>query len=136
MNDKANKNIPDIDWVSKRAECCLTSVFLTLKAGAERDVKTRNNTICREDRGERRGFGFKDNGESFSIFTEAAPVTKILDFKLLDHHITVNSEGSVILKAGITLNNQCECKLVADGEELYDWQFRKMALEKLFFGER
>jgi hypothetical protein len=130
MNDKETT----VDWVSRRSECSITAVFLSLKAAIERDVEVRNK-ISKET-SKHYCFGFKDNGDSFNVFTEAAKNTKILDFKLTDHYITVGSNGNVTLKAGITLDSECECKLVVDGQEVYDWQFRKMALEALFFGER
>jgi hypothetical protein len=46
----------------------------------------------------------------------------------------VGREG---LSARVTLNNIGRCMLVLDdGTELEQWQFRKMALEGLFFGEK
>jgi hypothetical protein len=40
-----------------------------------------------------------------------------------------------VCKATLTLTNEGKCKLkVEGGEELYDWQFRRMVLENLFFG--
>jgi hypothetical protein len=39
----------------------------------------------------------------------------------------------VLFRASITLTNGGQCKLRVGEEELEQWQFRRMALEKLFF---
>jgi hypothetical protein len=36
--------------------------------------------------------------------------------------------------ATLTLNNEGECRLLVNGQELEEWQFRKMMWEELFFG--
>jgi 16S rRNA U1498 N3-methylase RsmE len=45
----------------------------------------------------------------------------------------LNDDGSIRFKATVTINNDRECRLLVNGQELEEWQFRKMALEPLFF---
>jgi len=45
-----------------------------------------------------------------------------------------NGDREVLFEAGITLNDAGECKLRVDTEEVESWQFRRRALEELFFG--
>ncbi len=58
-----------------------------------------------------------------------------VDFALSKDRINVyNDKDEIMLAATITLNNEGKCRLVVEEEELTQWQFRRMALEKLFFG--
>jgi hypothetical protein len=47
----------------------------------------------------------------------------------------LDQNDNEFLSATFTLNNDRECKIVVEGEELGSWQFRKKALEPLFFDE-
>jgi hypothetical protein len=124
-------NMNNLDWVTKRAGCSLKSVFSRVKTDVQQDILTRN-TIA-----ERSIFSFKDNGDSFSVFvgseSSRAPT---VDFKRSDGCIVVSSNGDEVLKATVTLDDKGECILVVAGKETFDWQFRQMALEGLFFGTR
>jgi hypothetical protein len=109
-------------------------MFLDVKAGVERDVKTRNE--IEKASGASQFFRCQDHGDGFSVFTESAQNPMILEFRLSPDEIVVSHHGDPFIRATITFTNECECKLVVGGEELYPWQFRKKALEGLFFGER
>lgn len=62
-------------------------------------------------------------------------VTRVY-FELAKEEILVLDDArNVVIKAELTLNNDGECKLkLKNSEELDSWQFRRMALQQLFFG--
>jgi hypothetical protein len=43
------------------------------------------------------------------------------------------NDDAVLLEAGLTLNDEGECRLRTGEQELTFWQFRKRALYNLFF---
>ena len=45
-----------------------------------------------------------------------------------------DDRDKLICSATLTLNRLGKCRLLVNEEELTQWQFRRMALEKLFFG--
>ena len=60
--------------------------------------------------------------------------TRSVDFVCSKGQITVYDDKDAEMFAAIlTLSNDGKCRLVVDGKELTQWQFRRMALEKLFF---
>jgi hypothetical protein len=85
---------------------------------------------------QREVFQFKDNGNAFSIFVKDDAVrAPTVEFKLSDDCIVVASDGKELVNATVALNDEGECTLVVDSKKIKDWQFRKMALEGLFFGK-
>jgi regulation of enolase protein 1 (concanavalin A-like superfamily) len=120
-----------LDWVTKRAECSSRGVFSRLKTDVQQDILTRNSGL------QYPVFRFKNNGDAFSVFVEDETLhLPTVDFKVSDGCIIVSCEGNDFLKATVTLDDKAECTLVVDGKEISDWQFRKMALEKMFFEKR
>ncbi len=122
----------EVNWVAALAQCSLTPVFIRLKAGAEADVRTR--TALRQ--GEAVTFGVTDHGEMFAVYLDDnSGRTKKVTFTRNPHDITVvANDGTPEVKATLTLNNLGECRLLVNGQELEEWQFRKNALGRLFFG--
>jgi hypothetical protein len=61
---------------------------------------------------------------------------RVVRFHLTDSVLNVRSEGGNRQFAGIpTLNAEGCCKLRVESELLELWQFSRMALENLFFGD-
>ena len=47
--------------------------------------------------------------------------------------VVVDENDKELFSASVTVNNDKECVVVVGDEELEQWQFRKKALETLFF---
>ncbi len=119
------------DWVTNRANCSLRDAYTRAKTDVQQDAVIMNTLAQREV------FQFKDNGEAFSIFVKNdAAHAPTVEFKLSGDCIVISFDGKELVKATVTLNDTGKCTLVVDGKEIEDWQFRKMALEPLFFGKR
>jgi hypothetical protein len=132
------RNIPrELDWVTKRAECSPASIFDTLKLGLESDVAARNKTFgnspkCRfiltakeshcvvtvDCANENTGMGFHKS--VVFVLTSAGILVK-------------EPEGKELLRATLTLSDDGECRVKVGEQEYELWQFRKQALEDLFF---
>jgi hypothetical protein len=122
---------PSFDWVRARAECSPWKVFKELEQGARDDVDAINSQRQLED-----VFKYtvaRASETRFSVLCEGVRRRGSVDFLLSDEEIIVNEGESVILKATLTLSNKRQCRLKVNGEELEQWQFRKRALEGLFF---
>ena len=129
----------DFEWVRARAECSIGIVFQKLKDHVKGDMEKR---LELREKGERVKFqmGEKEPADSFSVYREGEHQgvygLKSLKFVMQRHNILVVDDNDVVqLSAALTLDNEGLCKLQVKGENLEEWQFRKMALENLFFGE-
>jgi hypothetical protein len=131
MNGEGKK-VTNFNWIKAKADCSLAQVFKQLELGAANDVDAANEQRKPEDR---HTFSISSAHGRFSIAREsrsALPVS--VDFSLEGDEIVVCTGNEIILRATITLNNQGRCMLQVDGEELEQWQVRRMALEDLFSG--
>lgn len=117
-----------LDWVRARAECSIDMVFARLQLGLTSDIATINEL----NKGRDCLFSLYKEKNGFLV-TKAGnfPVRKVL-FSLEAGAIKVETErGSFLALPG--LNMPGRCLLVIDGKELELWQFRRKALEELFF---
>jgi len=118
------------NWVKLRHECSPLVMFTKLRLEAEKDVKIRNQV------GEDRSAIFKiiKHDGNFSIAREGHEYD-VRDFIRTESGIMVkDKDETVVLEATLTLTDEAECRLkLKSGEELTTWQFRKRALEDLFF---
>jgi hypothetical protein len=63
--------------------------------------------------------------------------SRSVDFVCTRDEIQVSDDKDQLLySASLTLNDEGKCRLRVGDKELTQWQFRRMALEKLFFGPR
>ena len=124
------KEIPkNLDWVSVRAKCSMASVFDALKDEVQKDVISQNSLPDHSK------FEVKFNNGSFTVISGDGAVIKAMVFTLTGETIQVkNAARKVLFEAGLTLNDAGECKLKVGDQELELWQFRRRALEELFFG--
>lgn len=130
MTDAAKNH--NFDWVTVRHECSLGLMFIRLRQGAETDVATRDRI---EETGKKQyRFRLENQGRTFVVYREG-PSFKAIEFSIDDKEIAALSthDKSVDLRATLTLNDDGDCKLLVNADELYEWQFRKRALERLFF---
>ena len=79
-------------------------------------------------------FKLEPGERNFFVHRSGENVVESLEFIYTESGINVrNEKHEVKLSANLTLNDQGECKLLMDGKELDEWQFRRRALEELFF---
>ena len=122
----------DFDWVTARHNCSIVSVFKSLEVAAEENVRTRNSLKSQNDHFR---FTFQpQQSESFFVQRQTSNSILYIVFNLRDSFISVcNKSGKELFRAIPTLNNDRECRLKVNGEELEIWQVLRKALESLFF---
>jgi hypothetical protein len=132
MDDRVKIPPVDFDWVTARGECSVKSMFVSLLVGVRADVTARNKlakpkTVRFEGQETMRTFivaRYDDLQDGIATAT----------FGYDGDKLTVLLNGTLKAEATLTLNKKRECRLLVNGEELEQWQFRKMALESIFFG--
>jgi|SRR5580658_36456 hypothetical protein len=131
VNGAAEKDKSKFDWVTERSSCSLPNVFKKLRLQAEEDVKTRN--ALRPNNSPYK-LSIADTGGDFAVLLEAKDVRKSVTFSLAEHAILVRDDkGSPMFDVTLTFNDEGECKLNVNEQELDFWQVRRMALEELLF---
>jgi hypothetical protein len=121
----------NFDWVTERANCSTQKVFRALELGVKADADKRN--AFRKD-GEPK-WETASSVERFSVFRAGGDAwpAHVIEFALEGDRIAVYSDSADIFGARITINNKGQCRLRVNDQELEEWQFRKKALEDLFF---
>lgn len=123
----------DFDWVNARAECSLVAAFIRLEKSIKDDTAAANQHFK-----DHRKFGVVtlQDGNSFSVYEDVQPPRHI-SFKLSESRISVvrrcDGGENIQFSATLTINKDKQCRFLVAGEELEEWQFRKKALEPLFF---
>jgi hypothetical protein len=131
VNDKVEKDKSKFDWVTERSSCSLPNVFKKLRLQTEADVKTRN--ALRPNNSPYQ-LSVTDTGGDFTVLLEAKDVRKSVIFSLAEHAILVrDDQGNPMFDVTLTFNDEGECKLNVNEQELVFWQVRRMALEELLF---
>ncbi|HEV3277716.1 MAG TPA: hypothetical protein VG860_12935 [Terriglobia bacterium] len=125
------------NWVKLRIDCSPFKVFVELRKGAKEDAETRNKG--RTDAEVNRYSFDVTNGENDRVFTvwRHSPdenLNSAVDFSWSNSGILVRGfKGQTLIEATLTLDDEGNCKLRVGLENLTSWQFRKRALEPLFF---
>ena len=121
------------DWVTARSKCSLQVVFKELHDGVQNDVATANAVASRN--GQIRFAVTTLQQRRFSVVREDGQIPESVEFSLERTGIILvrYTEQDKTLQAGISFNPDGSCMITLDGKELYQWQFRRMALERLFF---
>ena len=123
----------DFDWVTERANCSTQKVFRSLELGVKADVDKRNAV---RQNGEPK-WDTTSSAERFSAFRDGgdgwSPL--VVEFAIEGDRIDVCHNGGHVFGAKLTINNKGQCRLKVQGQELEleEWQFRRRALEDLFF---
>lgn len=114
-----------------RAACSLPVIFKELQLGTQNDIKAIHLPA-----GTQVNYSVTQMMRSrFSVVRSESGFLESVTFILAEGTITArNDDDAVIVRATVTLNDRGECKLKTDTDELEQWQFRRRALEKLFFG--
>jgi hypothetical protein len=121
----------EFDWVKAKGNCSTLSVFNELRLGVEGDV----NAALRPDEFSSSPFAFRANtlGDYFIVFRQENAGARV-EFNCETNRITIRAQDKELVVM-LTLNNEGRCKLrIGDGDELEQWQVRRIALERLFFG--
>jgi hypothetical protein len=131
VSDKVEKDMSTFDWVTERSSCSLPNVFKKLRLQVEEDVKARN--ALRPNNSPYK-FSVADTGGDFMVLLEAKDVHKSVTFSLAQRGILVRDDkGKPMFEVTLTFNDEGECKLNVNEQELDFWQVRRMALEDLLF---
>jgi hypothetical protein len=120
----------DRDWVSALAACSAAQVFEQIRLQVEADVKVRNAV---RPTGSDYKFETASDGDSFSVLIKGRSGQRVT-FQKTDRGILVyRADGTQMIEATLTLNDEGDCRFRVNGQEREFWQFRKTALESLFF---
>ncbi len=128
----------ELNWVEKRAACTVATVFNQLCDAITDDVATFN-LVSRLTENDHFQAAMHSSGTMIIVGQpNKVPRLRVLVGILDEKQIAVNQEwNGEKWNATIGLNNEGRCTLrLEDGTELEQWQFRKMALEGLFFGDK
>ena len=119
-----------LEWVEKRSQCSIKKVFDSLKDEVQSDVDEQNKIPGHFP------FEVRQGPSSFTVITEEGGWgIRAVVFALAEKRIEIkNANREIQFFATLTLNDSGRCMLAVDGKELETWQFRRRALETLFFG--
>ncbi len=122
----------EFDWVNARANCSIGLLFEQLKTQVEKDMDTRQ-ALCKGPP-YYYAFRFKVENNTIIALIEGHRLHESVTFRLSGNAIEVmGRDGKLSFNGIATLNNDGNCRLRVNGDELELWQFRKKALEDLFF---
>ena len=136
-----NQNDPSFDWVTERSKCSASEVYRCLALQIERDVKTRNGLLSGKEQQHEVNFTFSGSFDSPSLTVAAGTGGRHLGQRHLDHAIFTKIPGGIAVEYAdskklsglLTLSQDGECRLKVNDVEYSFWQFRKLALEPIFF---
>lgn len=128
------KAVPkELKWVEKRAACKVEEVFNQLCLEIQDDIIAINGILYKE-------LYFQQDSLSDGSIVIGQPRRNprvTVTIGIVDRRILVIDQATQAKwSAGVGLNDEGRCVLKSeDGSEWETWQFRKMALEELFFGQ-
>jgi hypothetical protein len=133
----SSQELPEqFDWVHVRSECSLPNIFKELEQGVRDDLEAAQSLV--PPRNELKFSLAKASTKRFSAVRVDDPMRAIsnaVDFVCARDKIEVyDTSNQLLYSATLTLNNEGKCRLLVSDTELTQWQFRRIALEKLFFG--
>jgi|GEM_PF-1199749 hypothetical protein len=132
----APNRIPyELDWVTLRAGCSVGHVFNELRMEIENDVIAING-VKRLQEDFRFVVELLRDGTTIVIGQINIIPRILVKIGIVDETIMVKDEGNKSeWNARVTLNDEGRCVLQSDDGVLEHWQFRKRALQRLFFGD-
>jgi hypothetical protein len=130
MTTEPSSNFP---WVRARAECSVAEAFNRLRLQVQEDVDQRK-ALRTTSESEHLNFNMVSNGKAFTVGRIEHNISKSMTFKITGRGIQVIDENdNPILEGVLTLGDDGQCRLKVSGRDLEFWQFRRSALEDLFF---
>lgn len=132
-----NDKVPEqFGWVQARAGCSLPHIFKELEQGVREDVEQAQALV--PPHYEIKFSIAKSSAKRFSAIRVDDPMrgmSRTIDFLCAKDKIEVYDDRDQLLRsASLTLNNEGKCRLLVGDSELTQWQFRRLTLERLFFG--
>ncbi|MGB6722515.1 MAG: hypothetical protein WBE72_17085 [Terracidiphilus sp.] len=126
----------ELNWVEKRAACTVATVFNQLCDGIKADVEAINAALHLTEKNLFQA-DIHSDGTTIIVGQPNVVPRKRLYIGTNGERIQVFQEwDKTKWSATIGLNDEGRCTLRLDSvQELEQWQFRKKALEGLFFGE-
>jgi hypothetical protein len=127
----------ELDWVSERIKCEVKIVFENLRQAVEKDVEQYKSQPNPQHHVE-----FENDGTwSFSAVRSLHFLKKAVVFHPAKDHIeiTFSPDPKPMLKAFPVLTKEGHCKFSIegeDGEEMFEWQFRRRFLEPILFDDQ
>ena len=133
----SQESIPrNLDWVEARANCSPHKIFGELQNGLDEDIAAINKTKNLEQ---------KECEFSMSAIGGGTTVVISQNNTYPQQRVKVGISGDVIQaedaavnkkwEAAVRLNDAGRCVLWVSGEPMEQWQFRKMVLQRIFFGD-
>ena len=122
------------EWVKARFDCSVRSMFDRLREEVKCDVTARKelNPSIKGNRSFE--FRFQSTGDTFVVSAERGESSRVAVFSVFEGTIVVLDQGdAVIVKGRVALSDDGVCRISVAGIEVETWQFRKRALEQLFF---
>jgi hypothetical protein len=131
----------DFDWVSARAACSSSQVFRSLQLEVQTDVEKRNEIRTPNEKSKYL-FRYAANESRFSVFVESL-FTEMKELEQIGAIFVRTPSGvdvqtlanQLLLRGEITLSNDKKCRIKVGDVEYDSWQFRKLALQNVFFIE-
>jgi hypothetical protein len=123
-------SVDEFNWVKERGKCSPSLAFERLRGEVRQDVEDRNAI-----RGPIPSHAYlfqSDSSTSFTVILSGNQLHSSVRFLLSGEVISVEIHEQR-LDATLTLQDTGECVFKLGREEVGFWQFRKRALEKLFF---
>jgi hypothetical protein len=126
-----------LNWVEKRAACTIATVFNELCDGVENDVLVFNTVKALSEQDQYRA-DMNQGGNAIVVAQPTRIPRKRVIIRADQSEIVVLQEwnGGEQWSTTVGLNDEGRCTLrLSDQTEIEQWQFRKRALEGLFFGK-
>ncbi len=125
----------ELNWVEKRAACTVGQMFNKLCNDFEGDVSAIN-TVRKLSDNNRFCINPVGDGSTIVIGQPSRFPRVVVKIGVVENEIEVQDGATrSAWRVGIGLNNEGRCTLrLNESTELEQWQFRKKALEGLFFG--
>jgi hypothetical protein len=125
----------ELNWVEKRASCTIAKVFNQICDGIGTDVEVLNSV---RQLSEESQFSVNMHSDGSTIFIgqpNQIPRARVVVGAKANRIVVTQEWDGKEWSATVGLNDDGRCILkLEDGTELEQWQFRKRALEGLFFG--
>jgi hypothetical protein len=134
----AQHSSEDIDWVAAQAKCNAAAFFERFRNGIKQDVARRNALTDHPDRATFEYFEDDDGAIEVTRATGSAlgatNVTAVVRMRRAGPRIEVVGEDvDVMLHAVLSLDPDGHCRVVIGEAMFAEWEFRRLALEQLFF---
>lgn len=122
----------DFDWVKTRNECTAKNAFKALKAAAIADMATRIG----QDSTLKRVLSFNEENDDIFSIRKANSYEVVFEMEgetIIASRVHMSGATKSLATVTVGMNNDGECTLTQGNKELLSWQFRRIALEGIFF---